>query len=51
MEEPENIQQPQNYSNHHYAIQNRLDGRLHRDKAVYQPQKNTHNHQNLQELN
>jgi hypothetical protein len=42
LEEPENVQEPQNYSNYYNAIQDRLDGWLHWNIAIYQPQENTH---------
>jgi hypothetical protein len=47
MEESKSIEQPQNYGNHYYAVQNRFDGRLHRDEAIHQPQQDTYYHQNL----
>jgi hypothetical protein len=51
MEQPKNVQQPQNHGNYHDAVQDGLDGRLHGDKAIHQPQKNTHHNKNFQELN
>jgi hypothetical protein len=51
MEEPKNIQDPQNDGNHHNAIQDRFDGPLHWDETIYQPQEDTYYDQNFQELN
>src|SRR5689334_11749334 len=38
MKESKTVQQPQNHGNDHHAVQNGLDGGLHWDKAIYQPQ-------------
>jgi hypothetical protein len=51
MKEPEDIQDPQNHGNHHDAVQDGLDGGLHGDEAIHQPQQNAHYYQNFQELN
>jgi hypothetical protein len=51
VEEPKNIQDPKNYRNDHDAVQNGLDGSLHWNEAIHQPQKNTHHDENFQELN
>jgi hypothetical protein len=51
MKESENIHEPQNYRNHYDAIQNGLDGSLHWNKAIHQPQEDAHYDQNFQELN
>jgi hypothetical protein len=51
MKKSSDIQYPQDDRNDHYGIQNRLDGRLHGDEAIHQPQDNTHNDQNFHELN
>jgi len=51
VKQSKNIQQPQNHGNHYDAVQNSLDGSLHGDEAIHQPQKNTHHDQNFQELN
>jgi hypothetical protein len=47
MKEPKCIEQPHHYGNYYYAIQNRLDGRLHRDESIHQPQQDTYYHQNF----
>ena len=51
MKQPKNIQQPQHYSNDNDAVQNRLDGSLHWNEVIDQPQENTHNDENFQQLN
>jgi hypothetical protein len=51
VKEPENIQEPQNYGNDHDAVQNGLDGPLHGNEAIHQPQEDTHHDQNFQQLN
>src|SRR6185295_10843124 len=51
MKQSENIQQPENHGDYHDAVQDRLDGRLHRNEAVHQPQQNTYHDQNFQDLN
>ena len=50
MEQSKNIQQPQNHGDHYNAIQNGLDGPLHWDESVHQPQKNTNNDQGFENL-
>ena len=50
MEQSKNVQQPQNHCNDYNAIQNGLDGRLHWDESVHEPQKNTYNDQNFENL-
>ena len=51
MKESKNIQDPQNHGNNYDAIQNGLDGGLHRDEAIHQPQKDTHHDENFEQLN
>jgi hypothetical protein len=51
MKEPKDVQDPQNHGNHHDAVQDGLDGGLHGDEAIHQPQQNAHYYQNFQELN
>ena len=51
MKQTENIQEPQNYGDNHDAVQNGLDGSLHGNEAIHQPQKNPHHDENFQELN
>jgi hypothetical protein len=51
MKQAKNIQDPQNHGNDHNAIQNRLDGSLHWDEAIHQPQENSHHDQNFEQLN
>jgi hypothetical protein len=50
MKESKSVEQPHNYGNHYYAVQNRLDGRLHGDEAIHQPQQDTDYHQNFYRL-
>jgi hypothetical protein len=47
VEQSENIQEPQNHGDYYDAIQNRFDGSLHWNKAIYQPQENTHHDENF----
>jgi hypothetical protein len=42
LKEAEDIQDPENDRNHNNAIQDGLDGSLHGDEAIHQPQQNTH---------
>jgi hypothetical protein len=51
MKESKSVEKPHNYGNHYYAVQNRLDGRLHGDEAIHQPQEYAHHYENFQELN
>jgi hypothetical protein len=51
MKQSKNIHDPQNHGYDHDTIQNRLDGSLHWDEAIHQPQEDTHHDQNFQELN
>jgi hypothetical protein len=51
MNEPEDIEEPQNYRNDHDAVENRLDGSLHGNEAIHEPEKDTHHNKNFQELN
>jgi len=41
-EQSKNIQQPQNHGDDYHAIQNGLNGSLHWDESIYQPQENTY---------
>ena len=50
MEQPSNIKDPQNHGNDHDAVQNRLDGSLHGNEAIHQPQEDTHHDENFQQL-
>ena len=50
MEEPKDFQEPQDYSDDHNRIQDRLNGARHGHEAVYQPEQNTHYHQNHDQL-
>src|SRR5690348_3575964 len=50
MKEPKRIEQPHNDGNYYYAVQNRFDGRLHRDVSIHQPQQHTHYHENFDYL-
>jgi len=51
MKDPKDIQEPQNHSNHHDNIQNGLNGSLHWNEAIHQPQEHTDDDQNSQQLN
>jgi hypothetical protein len=51
VEDPEHIQQPQNYHNDNNAIQNRVDARLHRNEAVHKPQQKSDDNQRNDNLN
>src|SRR5579859_2864332 len=51
MHNSKNIQEPQDHKNDHHGIQDRLDGTGHRDKAVDEPEKNTHYNQSDQNIN
>jgi hypothetical protein len=51
MKQTKDIQQPQNYGNDNDAVQDGLDGCLHRNEPIHQPQQYTHNDQNFQQLN
>jgi hypothetical protein len=50
MEQSKNIKQPQNHCDNYNTIQNGFDGSLHGDESVYQPQENTYNDQNFENL-
>jgi hypothetical protein len=50
MEEPKNVQDPQNDGNHYDAIQDRLDGPLHGNEAIHQPEEDAHYDENFQKL-
>jgi len=51
MENPKNIQEPQNYENDRDGIQDRLDGSCHRDETVYQPEENPNHDQDQEDVN
>jgi hypothetical protein len=51
MEQPKNIQQPQNDRNDHDAIEDGFDRSLHGDEAIHQPQEDTYHDENFQQLN
>jgi hypothetical protein len=50
MEQSENIQQPQNHCDDYNPIQNGFDGPLHWDESVHQPQEDTYDNQNFENL-
>jgi hypothetical protein len=50
-EKSKNIQEPQNYDNHHNTIQDRLNGSRHRYVAINQPEENTNHDQGHDDLN
>jgi hypothetical protein len=45
MQESKGIQEPQDYTNDHDSIQDRLDGARHRNEAVDEPEKNPNHDQ------
>jgi hypothetical protein len=47
MKDPKSAEQPHHHGNHYYAVQYRLDGRLHKDESIHQPQQDTYYHQNF----
>jgi hypothetical protein len=51
LKETKDIQDPQNHGNHNNAIQDGLDGPLHRDEAIHQPQEDTHHNEHFHNLN
>jgi hypothetical protein len=51
VKEPEYVQKPQHYGNDHNAVENGLDGSLHGDKPIHQPQQDADYDENFQELN
>jgi hypothetical protein len=48
MKKSENIQKPQDNTDHHDGIQDRFDRPLHGDEVVDEPQQNTHDDENHQ---
>jgi len=50
VKQPENIQQPQNHGNDNNAAQDGLDGSLHGNEAIHQPQEYAHYYENFEEL-
>jgi len=50
MQNSKNIQEPENYNNHHDSIQDRLNRARHRYEAVDKPEENTHDDQGHQNL-
>ena len=51
VKQTKNVQEPQHDGYDHDAIQNGLDGRLHGNKAIDQPQENADHDQNFEKLN
>ena len=47
----EDIQEPENDSNDHECVQDRLDLALHRNKAIDQPEQDSDDDQDFQQLN
>jgi hypothetical protein len=45
VKDPEHIQEPQNYHDDNNAVQDRLDGRLHRNEPIHKPQQNSNDNQ------
>jgi len=50
-EESEDVEEPEDHGNHDDAIENGLDGALHRDEAVHQPEQNSDDNQNYDDVN
>jgi hypothetical protein len=50
MHEPKDIQQPQHHGDGYHGIQDRLYGACHGDEAIHQPQENSDNDQNQDNL-
>jgi len=51
MKKSKYIQQPQHHGYDNYPIQDRLNGALHGDEAIYQPQENSDDNQDYDNLN
>jgi len=51
MKQAENVHQPQNHGDDHDTIQDGLDGSLHGDEAIHQPQEDTHHEEYFEDLN
>src|SRR5450432_705850 len=51
MEEAEYIQHPEDHGDYDDAVQNGLDRRLHGNEAIDQPQKDTYDNENFDQLN
>jgi hypothetical protein len=50
MQNAKNIQEPQGQANHHDRVQKRLNGLLHGDEPVHQPEQKTHHDNDNQYL-
>jgi hypothetical protein len=50
VEQSKYVQKPQHHSDDHDAVQDRLNGGLHRNEPIDQPQEDTHHDQNFDEL-
>jgi hypothetical protein len=50
MHEPKDIQQPQHHGDGYHGIQDRLYGACHGDEAIHQPQEDSDNDQNQDNL-
>jgi len=50
MEQTENIQKPQNYGNDDHGIQDGLNGAFHGNEAIDQPEENTDDDQDQQNI-
>jgi len=51
MEQSKDVQEPQDNGEDHDAVQNRLDGCLHRNEPIHEPQKHADYDENFDQLN
>jgi hypothetical protein len=51
MEEPKALQEPQDHSDHHDGVQNRLNGARHRDETIDEPEQNSNHNQSYNYMN
>jgi hypothetical protein len=51
MNHSENIKQPQDHTNDHDSVQDRLDAARHGDEPIHKPQKNTNDDQDYYKIN
>jgi hypothetical protein len=51
IKQSKDIEDPENHGDDYDTVQNRLDGSLHGNEAIHQPQEDTHHDENFEELN
>ncbi len=51
LKSPKTFRSHKNHTDHHDGIQDRFNGRCHRDEVVDEPEKNTNHNQNHQDVN